>query len=117
LQNVGQLAKAGSSLAYEHRTFDWPQSERTETAFLLRDEHLDFLNVPLPMNDAVGRDLLFDTGLRASELCRANVEDVQAVEDGKWGLAVTVKGRGTRRRPKSTAPASATRGRPSSTSS
>src|SRR2546427_46650 len=43
------------------------------------------------------RDLLVDTGLRCSELCRAHVADVITV-DGKTSLALTVKGRGHRMR-------------------
>jgi site-specific recombinase XerD len=79
------------------KAFDWPQMQETETAFLLPDELRAFLSVELPSNEALARDLLVDTGLRASELCRANVGDVVEV-DGGWSLAVTVKGRGHRQR-------------------
>jgi site-specific recombinase XerD len=79
------------------RAFDWPTYQETETKFLLPDELKAFLAVELPINEAVARDLMMDTGLRVSELCRANVEDLIEI-DGLWSLAVIVKGRGRRQR-------------------
>lgn len=77
--------------------FDWPQAQAPDTAFLLPEELRAFLEVPLRFNEAAARDLLVDTGLRASELCRANVEDLLEL-GGRWVLAIAVKGRGTRKR-------------------
>lgn len=79
------------------KTFDWPQFQQPETYFLYPDELRAFLAVELPRNEAAARDLLVDTALRVSELCRANVGDLLETPDG-WVLAVTVKGRGRRQR-------------------
>lgn len=77
--------------------FEWPQMQATETQFLHPEELRAFIDVPLPEREAIARDLLFDTGLRASELCRTNVGDVVEL-GGRWVVSVTVKGRGTRQR-------------------
>src|SRR6266849_1188801 len=77
------------------RTFEWPTVDRTETQFLLPDELKAFLAVARPLRESIPRDLLVDTGLRVSELCRANVSDIITV-DGHTSLALTVKGRGRR---------------------
>jgi site-specific recombinase XerD len=73
--------------------FKWPKRQRTRKEFLLPDELRAFLAVPRPVNEAIARDLLVDTGLRVSELCRANVEHFVRLVDG-WVLYVTVKGEG-----------------------
>ena len=78
------------------RTFEWPTVDVPETKFLLPDEMATFLHVPRPLRESIARDILVDTGLRCSELCRANVGDLITVEG--TGLAVTVKGRGLRLR-------------------
>lgn len=79
------------------KSFDWPTVETPETHFLHRDELRAFLEVSLPANEAVTREVLFDTGVRAEELCRANVGDLVEF-GGAWALSVIVKGRGTRKR-------------------
>jgi integrase len=53
--------------------------------------------VVLPLNEQVVRAVLFDTGARRAELCRAKVGDLTEI-NGEWSLGITVKGRGTRRR-------------------
>ena len=77
--------------------FDWPEMQSAETEFLFPEELTAFLAVPLPLNEVAARDLLVDTGLRASEACRADVGDLRELGD-VWVVAVAVKGRGTRRR-------------------
>jgi len=79
------------------KAFEWPTVDRPETKFLLPDELGAFLRVSRPVRESIARDLLVDTGLRVSELCRANVGSVITV-DGKTALALTVKGRGRRER-------------------
>lgn len=76
---------------------DWPTVEQADTEFMRREELEAFLALPLPLNEQVARAVLFDTGIRREEACRANVGDLVEL-DGGWSLAVTVKGRGTRRR-------------------
>jgi integrase/recombinase XerC len=76
---------------------DWPTMQKTETEYLRPDELRAVLDHQLALQAAVTRDVLIDTGLRASELCRANVGDMLEMADG-WVIAVTVKGRGMRRR-------------------
>jgi site-specific recombinase XerD len=75
------------------RTFEWPRPDAAETKFLLPAELAAFLQLPRPRRESIARDLLVDTGLRCSELCRANVGDVITIS-GQTSLAVTVKGRG-----------------------
>src|SRR3989442_229737 len=77
------------------RAFEWPTVDRPETPFLLPDELKAFLAVARPLRESIARDLLVDTGLRVSELGRANVGDVITVE-GHTSMALTVKGRGRR---------------------
>lgn len=79
------------------RTFDWPTATKPETKYLLPAELKAFLEVEVPPYMALARDLLVETGLRASEAVRANLGDLREV-DGKHFLSVTVKGRGTRER-------------------
>lgn len=79
------------------RTFTWPTVDQPETKFLLPEELVAFLAVRRPLRESVARDILVDTGLRCSELCRATVGDVIRME-GRTALAVTVKGRGQRQR-------------------
>lgn len=79
------------------RTFEWPSVDVAETKFLLPEELAAFLAVPRPIRESVARDILVDTGMRCSELCRANIGDVISVA-GSTALAITVKGRGQRRR-------------------
>lgn len=76
------------------KAIDWPQVEASDTAYLYSAEFRAWLEVALPTHEAAARDLLADTGLRAGELCRVTVGDL--LPSGV--LAVTVKGRGTRRR-------------------
>lgn len=79
------------------KTFRWPTMEDPDTQFLHPEELRAFLKVELAQSEDAARALLFDTGVRASEACRADVGDLVEI-DGGWSLAVTVKGRGTRRR-------------------
>src|SRR5436309_3307934 len=79
------------------RTFEWPTVDQAETKFLLPEELAAFLGVACPLRESIARDLMVDTGLRCSELCRANVGDVITVL-GRTVVAVTVKGRGRRSR-------------------
>jgi site-specific recombinase XerD len=71
-----------------------PQRQRVNRRFLHRDEAKALLTVECPANERVAIDLIFDTGLRVSELCRANVEDLWEDAKGQLVLTVTVKGRG-----------------------
>ncbi len=73
--------------------FTWPKRQRTKKEFLHPDELRAFLAVPRPVYESIARDLFVDTGLRVSELCRANVEHFVRLADG-WVLYVTVKGEG-----------------------
>jgi site-specific recombinase XerD len=77
------------------KTFEWPTIDQPETKFLLPDELTAFLSVARPLRESIARDVLVDTGMRCSELCRANVGDVLVV-GGRTALALTVKGRGRR---------------------
>lgn len=79
------------------KTFDWPVPTRPETKYLLPGELRAFLALEVAPYMALARDLALETGLRASELCRASVGDLRAV-GGRYCLAVTVKGRGSRER-------------------
>lgn len=79
------------------KSFEWPTVDTPETKFLLPDELAAFLAVPRTLRESVARDILMDSALRVSELCRANVGDVVSV-GGRTALAVTVKGRGRRLR-------------------
>ena len=71
-----------------------PQRQRVNRRFLHREEAKALLTVECPANERVAIDLIFDTGLRVSELCRANVEDLWENRQGQLVLGVTVKGRG-----------------------
>lgn len=79
------------------RTFDWPQVQEAETPYLYGPELRAVLNQPVPAHQDLARALLVETGLRVSELCRANVSDLIEL-DGEPMLAVTVKGRRSRLR-------------------
>lgn len=74
--------------------FDRPQKQRVSRKFLYRDE-LDRLRaLPCAPNESLLRDLFIDTGLRASELTRANVEDLWMDAKERVIVSVSVKGRG-----------------------
>lgn len=74
--------------------FTWPKRQRPKQEFLFPDELRAFLAVvPRWPAEGIARDLLVDTGLRVSELCRANVDDFIPIGDG-YVLYVTVKGEG-----------------------
>lgn len=92
-------SKKGSPLLTSDptKTFDWPTPITPETQYLLPAELKAFLEVAIPPYMALARDLLVETGLRASEAVRANVGDLREV-DGRHFLSVTVKGRGARER-------------------
>jgi site-specific recombinase XerD len=74
------------------RTFKWPTADDTQTKFLLPDELAAFLAVKRPLRESVARDILVDTAMRCSELCRAKVGDVTTI-DGKTALTATDKSR------------------------
>ena len=82
------------------RRFDWPQTQEPETDYLYGAEMRALMELPVEPYKAVARDLLIETGLRASELCRANVGDLQDI-GGERVLRVIVKGRRSRERKKS----------------
>ena len=79
------------------RRFEWPTVDQPDTKFLLPEELQRFVSVQRPLRETIARDLLLDTALRVSEVCRLNVEDVLEV-DGRLAVAVTRKGRGRRER-------------------
>lgn len=79
------------------KRIDWPTVEQADTEFMRPEEVEAYLALPLPLNEQVVRAVLFDTGARRAELCRAKVSDLVEI-DGGWSLAITVKGRGTRKR-------------------
>jgi integrase/recombinase XerD len=100
LAEVGLQAKVGGKFALQRnptKGFEWPVYEPKETAYLLPAELRAFYAVELEPRERLARDLLIETGLRASELCRANVEDLHVVV-GKAYLGVIVKGRRSRQR-------------------
>lgn len=75
--------------------FDKPQKQRVDRPFLHRDELKAVAQVEgLTTSEALARDLFIDTGLRVSEVARANVGDTYHDGIGGTVLAVTVKGRG-----------------------
>ena len=74
-------------------TFDWPTHVRPTTHFLYVEEQARLLEAPQTLRERIVLELLWETGLRASEVCRANICDVEQTE-GRWYLRVTVKGRG-----------------------
>lgn len=75
---------------------EWPPHIRPTTRFLHRDELLAFLSVEVSFPEAMARELFVDTGLRVSELVRANVGDLIDGPGDAVSLAVTVKGKGRR---------------------
>jgi integrase len=75
---------------------EWPAYTRPVTRFLYRDELLAFLSLEVPIHEAVARELFVETGLRVSELVRADVEHLVEGPGGAVSLAVTVKGKGRR---------------------
>lgn len=80
------------------RTFPWPPPTQPATKYIHKDELRALLDEDAKPYMAMVRDFLLETGLRASEVARASVGDFRQV-DGKYFVAVIVKGRGTRRRP------------------
>ena len=77
------------------RTFEWPTYLRPTTDFLYFEEQAKLLALDLPLRERFAINLIWETGLRVSEVCRPNVCDLVR-EDGRWFLFVTVKGRGRR---------------------
>lgn len=78
-------------------TFEWPQVQEPETKYLRDAELRAFLSVPVEPYQDLARNLLVETGLRVSELCRASVGDLDVIA-GEPVLAVIVKGRRSRER-------------------
>ena len=76
--------------------FDWPTYRRPATRFLHRAELLAFLQLEVPLHESVARELFVETGLRVSEVVRANVGDLIEGPGGAVSLAVIVKGKGRR---------------------
>jgi integrase/recombinase XerD len=79
------------------KSFRWPVAQRKETHYLRPDELRALLTIEAPTHKALTRDLLVETGIRVGEASRLNVEDFQQA-DGRYYLAVKVKGRGQQRR-------------------
>lgn len=88
----------GRALLPENPTegVEWPTYRRPATRFLHRSELFAFLALSVPMHEAIARALFVETGLRVSELVRANVGDLLEGPGGAVSLAVTVKGKGRR---------------------
>lgn len=75
------------------KAFEKPKFKKPETKFLYPDELKRFLAVERPLNESLARDLLIDTMLRVSELCGANVADLEGPDGGGvYSLHVQVKG-------------------------
>jgi integrase len=101
LSALSTLAKVGAKIKdARHRpvvggnplaTIERPARKRPSEKFLTPLELTAFLEVPRPMRISIARDLLVDLGLRASELCNANVGDLIEVK-GVLYLSVVVKG-------------------------
>lgn len=70
-----------------------PQRVQPSRPFPTPGEMRAFMAVEITPRQRLVRDLLVDTGLRAAELCRANVGSVRQLQHGVV-LAVAVKGRG-----------------------
>ena len=79
------------------KEFDWPVPDQAETKFLLPAELAAFMKVELPLHESLARDILLNTGVRVSELAKANVEDVITI-DGRTQVAVIRKGKGRKAR-------------------
>lgn len=80
------------------KSFEWPRRRLTETKYLRPDELRAFLAYELrEPYKRLARAVLFDTGLRAQELSRANVGDVHE-SGGLYYVSVAVKGRGVERK-------------------
>jgi site-specific recombinase XerD len=72
---------------------EWPVRRKSNVVIPTPRELAAYLAVPITRRQQIARDLLLDTGLRSSELCRAKIRDLRESPDGVY-LAVTVKGRG-----------------------
>ncbi len=70
---------------------DRPRRKRPPEKFLLPEELAAFLEVPRPIRISIVRDLLVDTGLRVSELCGVDVQDLTFIGPDA-SLQVRVKG-------------------------
>ncbi len=78
-----------------------PPKKEQKVLQILTDKQLDLLfraatATATPLRDIAILDLLFDTGLRASELCGLRLSDVNFASDGAWLL---VHGKGRKQRP------------------
>jgi site-specific recombinase XerD len=71
-----------------------PRKVRPVRKFLHREEISKVLSLEAPENEALARDLFFDTGLRVSEIANASVHDLRVTGDGTVILGASVKGRG-----------------------
>ena len=72
--------------------FPWPEPVKTETKFLHQDELRRFLEAPVAAHVRLAIDTLLGTGVRVSEACEANVEDLVDM-GGEHYLMIHVKGR------------------------
>jgi site-specific recombinase XerD len=72
--------------------FEPPRRVKPKTQFLRPADAAKFISVELLGYQRLACDLLLDTGMRCSELCDANVGDLQN-NDGDYALVVPVKGR------------------------
>ena len=75
------------------RAFEWPTFVRPTIDFLYVEEQARLLAAPQTLRERFALELIWETGLRASEVCRANICDMEQTGD-RWYLRVTVKGRG-----------------------
>ncbi len=101
LSSLSTLAKVGAKLKDRRgkpivglnpvATVERPKRKRPPEKFLTPVELAAFLEVPRPLRVSIARDLLIDLGLRASELCNANVGDV-ITSQGVHYLSVITKG-------------------------
>lgn len=75
------------------RTFPWPTYTRPEKRFLYPQEAAAFVAVQRPPHEALVRDFLLETGLRANEVCTIDVKDFIQVGPEAYLVRARVKGR------------------------
>jgi site-specific recombinase XerD len=96
LADYGKTVKVARGYALNENPterFTWPKRRPVTRKFLYADELRAFAIVPCHPDEALVRELLIATALRADELCQLNVLDVYEAGDGRIVLNVMVKGR------------------------
>lgn len=78
------------------KSFRWPMAQRTETKYLRPDDLRKLVDLRAPTHKRIACDLLIETGVRVGEAARLTVADFREA-DGRYYLAVKVKGRGQAR--------------------